>query len=525
MQFLCQIKYKSLHQIKVNKYPNFKVMKKFLLLIVLFNIQYNAFSQRMHQEISKNEGIKSLAMLKEFLSIPNDALNKEDISKNILWSTDKLNDYGFETKLLTTSSLPLIVASKKISDELPTIAFYMHLDGQSVDASKWDQKSPWIPVVKKFESNEWIKLDWDTIDDQVNENLRIFARSSSDDKGPFIMLLTALNVLDIYNKDPEFNIKLILDFEEEKSSPGLPEAVSNYQSDLMADMLLILDGPMHFSGKPTLVFGNRGISSITLKTFGPKTPQHSGHYGNYIPNPALKLSQILSSMKSEDGRVIIPGFYEGIKLSDETKKILNNVPSAESSIKNRTKIKSNDKVGSNYQESLQFPSLNIRGLQSGWVGDQVRTIIPSTATAEIDVRLVLESNPEKLMTLIKNHIESLGYTILQSHPTDKERLEYEKIIQMNYKISYPAFRTPVDSKQGEWLKNILQEYYETNPVLIRTSGGSVPISPFVNQLGIPSIGLPTVNLDNNQHSPNENLRLGNYFQGIESFVAILLESF
>ena len=500
-------------------------MKKLQLIIILFSLHSIIFSQRKHQEISKKEGIKSIGMLKEFLSIPNDALNKKDISKNILWSTNKLNDFGFKTKLLTTSSLPLVVASKKINDKLPTIAFYMHLDGQSVDVSKWDQKSPWIPVVKKLESNKWIELDWNAIEDKENENIRIFARSSSDDKGPFIMLLTALNVLDIYNKEPAFNIKLILDFEEEKSSPGLPEAVAKYQTDLMADMLLILDGPMHFSGKPTLVFGNRGISSITLKTFGPKTPQHSGHYGNYIPNPALRLSQILSSMKDEEGKVTIPYFYEGITLSEEIKKILNNVPSAESSIKNRTKINSTDKVGGNYQESLQYPSLNIRGLQSGWVGDQVRTIIPSSAIAEIDVRLVLESNPEKLMRSIKNHIESLGYTVLNSNPTDEQRLRFKKIIQMNYKISYPAFRTSVNSKEGKWLEGILKKYYETNPVLIRTSGGSVPISPFVNQLGIASIGLPTVNLDNNQHSPNENLRLGNYFQGIESFVSILLEPY
>jgi len=500
-------------------------MKKLLLIIIVFIFHNNILSQRIHQDISKEEGLKSLVLFKEFLSIPNDARNKEDIFKNIIWCTNKLNAFGFKTKSLSTSSLPLVVASKIINEKLPTIAFYMHLDGQAVDPSKWKQESPWIPVIKKYNGNNWEELDWNQIYTEQNEDLRIYSRSSSDDKGPFLMFMTALKVLDIYKKNPAFNIKLILDFEEEKSSPGLPEAVANYQSDLMADLLLILDGPMHFSGKPTLVFGNRGISLITLKTFGPKTPQHSGHYGNYIPNPALRLSQILSSMKNEDGKVVIPGFYEGITLNEDIKKILNNVPAAENAIKNRTKIKSTDKVGSNYQESLQYPSLNIRGLQSGWVGDQARTIIPSNATAEIDLRLVLESNPEKLMKSIKNHIKSLDYAVLESNPTDEERLKYEKIVQMNYKISYPAFRTPINSKEGKWLKELLQKYYNTSPVLIRTSGGSVPISPFVNQLGIPSIGIPTVNLDNNQHSPNENLRLGNYFQGIESFVSILLESY
>jgi len=500
-------------------------MRNILLIILMFSFHINLLSQRKHEKISKKEGVKTLSLFKELLSIPNDGKNKEDIIKNIIWSTNQLNSLGFETKSLSTSSLPLLIASKSVNENLPTIGFYMHLDGQAVDKSKWDQESPWIPVIKKYNGFNWEELEWNSIYSDKNEDLRIYARSSSDDKGPFLMFLTALKILDKYQESPAFNIKLILDFEEEKSSSGLPEAVSKYQKELRADMLLILDGPMHFSGKPTLVFGNRGISSITLKTFGPKTPQHSGHYGNYIPNPALRLSQILSSMKSEDGKVIIPGFYDGITLDEDTKKILNNVPAAENAIKKRTKINSTDKVGSNYQESLQYPSLNIRGLQSGWVGDQVRTIIPSSATAEIDVRLVLESNPEKLMTSIKDYIKSFGYTVLDSNPTDDQRMKYEKIIQMNYKISYPAFRTPVNSKEGKWLEALLKKYYKTNPVLIRTSGGSVPISPFVNQLGIPSIGLPTVNLDNNQHSPNENLRLGNYFQGIESLVSILLETY
>ena len=114
---------------------------------------------------------------------------------------------------------------------------------------------------------------------------------------------------------------MILEFEEEKSSPGLPEAVEKYKDRLVADMLLILDGPVHSSGKPTLVFGNRGIATLTLTSFGPLISQHSGHYGNYIPNPALYLSRALASMKDEKGRVVIPGFYDGISLNSAVKKI------------------------------------------------------------------------------------------------------------------------------------------------------------------------------------------------------------
>ena len=230
-------------------------------------------------------------------------------------------------------------------------------------------------------------------------------------------------------------------------------------------------------------------------------------------------------MKDDKGRVLIPGFYSDIFLSDTVKEILEGVPSEESSIKARTQTKLNDLVGSTYQESLQYPSLNIRGMQSGWIGKEARTIIPSSATAEIDIRLVLESKPEILLSSIKNHIKGLGYTILDHTPTSDERLRYDKIIQMKAKVHYPAFRTDSKAKEGQWLTKILNDYYQKLPVIIRTSGGSVPISPFVSQLGVPAIGVPTVNLDNNQHSPNENLRLGNYFMGIESFIAILTSSF
>ena len=488
-------------------------------------IQNNLFAQREHELISKTEGLNSIEVFCEFLSIPNDGKNKDEIFQNIQWSKVQLESFDFNINLLKTSSLPLVLAEKIIDRKLPTIVFYMHLDGQSVDISKWDQKSPWTPVLKKFDGKNWNEVDWEMLNIKENEDLRIFARSTSDDKGPFMMFLTSLKILEIYNKKPAYNIKLILDFEEERSSPGLPEAVEKYKDQLIADLLIILDGPMHSSKKPTLVFGNRGIATITLKVYGPKTPQHSGHYGNFIPNPALRLSQILSSMKSEDGRVIIPGFYDGINITDQVKSIFKNIPSEEELIRNRTKINSVDKVAESYQESLQYPSLNIRGLQSGWVGSQVRTIIPSTAQAEIDVRLVLESDPLRLVNLIENHIKSLGYKILNDEPNDNQRLSNNKLVKMTYKISYPAFRTPINAKEGKWLKNILFNNFKVNPVLIRTSGGSVPISPFVNNLGIPAIGIPTVNLDNNQHSPNENIRLGNYFNGIETFVSLLLEPF
>lgn len=500
-----------------------KTLITIIILSIFTNLPINA--QRNFESTARRIGLESMEEFKSFLALANDAAITEDMIHNISWAESQLKSLNFEVETLETSALPLLLANKIFKKGRPTIAFYMHLDGQGVDPSKWNQKDPYSAVLKEQNKNNFQKIEWDKLNGDDIDDFRIFARSSSDDKGPFVMLITALKHLKSQGKSPAFNVKMILDFEEEKSSPGLPEAVKKYKDRLIADMLLILDGPIHASGKPTLVFGNRGISSLTLTTFGPLVPQHSGHYGNYISNPALNLSKALASMKDEHGRVVIPGFYDGIFLDDSAKKILESVPSEEKAIKKRTQTKSNDLVGNSYQESIQYPSLNIRGLQSGWVGKQARTIIPSTATAEIDIRLVLESDPSKLIDGVKAHLITQGFTVLDHIPSKQERMQYDKIIQMNSKVAYPAFRTNTESKEGKWLSDILTEYYGKKPVVIRTSGGSVPISPFVSELGVPAIGVPTVNLDNNQHSPNENLRIGNYFRGIESFLAILSSKF
>lgn len=500
-----------------------KQNKKILMLFLL--IQGISYSQRTFETVARTEGLKAMDAFRTFLAIPNVGDSRADLDRNSMWCRARLEALGFKTQLLETSAVPLVLATRTINPQQPTVAFYLHIDGQAVDPSKWDQQSPWKAELKKNVNGKWQSLTWDKLQDPDIDTYRIFARSSSDDKGPFIMLTTALRILEQQKKFPAFNIKVILDFEEESSSPGLPEAVANYKKELTADALLILDGPMHASGEPTLVFGNRGISSLTLTTYGPETPQHSGHYGNYIPNPALRLSQILASMKDAQGRVVIPGFYDGIRIDAKTQNVLEAVPNEAPAIKQRTKIGSVDAVGRTYQESLQYPSLNIRGLQSGWVGKEKRTIIPATATAEIDVRLVLESQPEKLIASIQQHIEALGYTVLDQDPTDTQKMKYEKILKMVAKVHYPAFRTPVYAPAGVWLSKALEKYYEKAPVKIRTSGGSVPISPFVNQLGVPAIGLPTVNIDNNQHSPNENLQLKNYFEGIETLLTVLTTPF
>lgn len=463
----------------------------------------------------------SIDELKDFVSIPNDALNADDIDQNLRWLKNKFGQRGFNTSILPTENLPLFFAAFPMDDDKPTVLFYMHLDGQSVDASKWNQADPYKTVLKSKDGDGWKTESFDELNDDINYDWRLFGRSTSDDKGPIVMFLNAIDLLKKEGKELAFNVKVILDSEEEKSSKPLPKAVRTYKELLMADFLVINDGPVHPSGKATVIYGCRGITTLSLTSFGPIKPQHSGHYGNYAPNPGFQLAQVLASMKDTDGRVIIPGYYDGITLSETAQQIIKSVPDSDEEISKKLQFKTAEKVGAFYQEALQYPSLNIRGLGSGWIGEKARTIVPATATAELDLRLVPESDGTKLKNLVKKHIENEGFYITSETPTKQERMAHDKIMMVQEGSVTDAFRTDLDNAYGQFLVSTLAATFQEDVVQIRIMGGTVPISPFINELKIPAFIVPMVNADNNQHSPNENLKIGQLAYGIKTFYALL----
>lgn len=501
-------------------------MKTYALITFIFlfvNIAHSQPNREELQTLSTQVLQPALQEYVELLSIPNNGLIEAHVEANMVWCEDAFQQRGFTTQRIETAKAPLLLAQLQVNTKKPTMLVYLQIDGQPVDSSKWFQHSPYIPVLKEQVNNEWDSISMGRLKKDFNPDWRIFARSASDAKGPVAMFLAAMDVMNNQTWEPDYNIKVIMDFEEELGSPNLPAAVEANRELLAADMLVIFDGPRHPNNKPTLTFGARGISTITLKIFGPKFPQHSGHYGNYVPNPALRMSQLLASMKDKYGRVTIPGYYDGIEISDEAKHILTSVPDDEEKIRQQIGIAQPDSVANTLQEALQYPSLNIRGLSAGWVGDESRTIVPSEAVAEIDVRLVKETEGPQLVGLIREHISKQGYHFVDGNPTDSEREKYPKLISFAAEHSYAAFRTDLDSDIGIFLDKALTRAFVVPPIKHRTSGGSIPISPFVTTLGIPAVTVPTVNRDNNQHSPNENLRLGNFYEGIITILAILTE--
>ncbi len=507
-------------------------MNHSLSVTIVFLLLLSYGTTSLHaQKMSKAQILKAadeyflpaVEVYKDFLTMPNDGHYPEQIQTHVDWCLKTFGELGFETKVLTTEGAPQVFAQKTYKPGGKSLLFYMQIDGQPVDTAAWDQESPYQPVLKEKTADGWKNISWAEFNKDFNPDWRVFARSASDSKGPAMAFITALKIMKEKDIQPDFNIKAIMDFQEEMGSPSLPPAVKKYRDLMDAEMLLIMDGTRHLSNLPTLTFGARGIATVSIKVYGAKRDLHSGQYGNFSPNPVFKLSKLIAGMKDDDGRVVIPGWYDGIQLSEKRKALINDVPEDQKEILRSLGIAQADKVGSTYQEALQYPSLNVRGLRAAWVGKEVRTIIPSEAIAEIDMRLVPESDGARQVKLLRDYIESHGFHLIEGEPTDEERAQYPKLASFTYRIGSKPFRTDLDSGIGEWLGSAMQRIYGKNYVRMATTGGSQPIAPFISTLGVPAVSIRIPNPDNSIHAPNENLRLGNFLEGIQMCLAVLTQ--
>jgi acetylornithine deacetylase/succinyl-diaminopimelate desuccinylase-like protein len=292
---------------------------------------------------------------------------------------------------------------------------------------------------------------------------------------------------------------------------------------LAADLLLAADGPADPSHAPTLYFGARGIVSAEITVYGPLRPLHSGHYGNWAPNPAMRLAQLLSTMKDpETGRVLVQGFYEDVvPLSDFELEAIREAPNDDAEQMKMLAIAASE-TGEQRLLAINQPSLNIRGMRSAWVGDQARTIVPDVATASIDMRLVKNVDPKEQLARLIAHIEKQGYHVVAEEPGPELRRKYDRIARVVTSDGYPAFRTSMDLPIARALIEAIERNSGRSAVKLPTLGGSVPLYLFTDVMDTPTVGIPIVNYDNNQHSPNENLRLGNLWSGIETLASAML---
>jgi Acetylornithine deacetylase/Succinyl-diaminopimelate desuccinylase and related deacylases len=465
--------------------------------------------------------------LREFLAIPNVASDTPNIEKNAARLKEMLEARGIETHLLSIEGRGPVVFGKLQSEGATrTVIFYAHYDGQPVDPAAWTDKAPFEPVLrdKSIEAGGKRIPFPDTAGGTANsyeDDWRIYARSASDDKSPIVALLATLDALRAKNIPPAMNLKFIFEGEEEAGSAHLQKTLQLHKNLLEADVLITADGPVHQSGKPLIFFGNRGDIGLNITVYGPVRSLHSGHYGNWAPNPATDLSRLLAAMKDSNGRVLIPGYYSDVDpLGPLEQSALNAMPVNDTELQHELGIAKPDGGGRKLMELLQEPSLNVRGIRSGSVGEQATNIVPDRAEASLDARLVKGQDPRRKFQQIVTFIRKQGFFVADHEPTLEERRENPLIAKITDEGGYPASRTRMDLPVSRAIVRVLQEATNNRTVVAPTLGGSVPMYIF-EDLGLPWIGVPIVNYDNHQHSADENLRLGNLWEGMETYGVLL----
>ncbi len=445
----------------------------------------------------------------ELLSIPNVAADPASLRRNADFLVAQLQQRGAEAKLLTDPALPasippVVYGEIKTPGARRTIVFYAHYDGQPVTPSEWDTGKPFDPVIK-----------------QVDGEPRIYARGAGDDKAAIFAQLTAVSALQAAHIPLKANIRFVWEGEEEAGSAHLEQILMANRDLIHGDVWLVCDGPVDQTRRQTLIFGARGDAHLQITVYGPNRSLHSGHYGNWAPNPAMMLVQLLAGMKDADGHVLIPHFYDGIApLGPIEKKALAEAPVNDDMLRKELALGHTDGGNKHLLELINEPSLNINGIASGQTGAHSTNSIPPTATANLDLRLVVGIAPKTQQQRVIDYIRAQGYFITLAPPTRDELLTHAQVAYIQADEGEPASRTPIDLPIAADVIRAI-ESARGKVILLPTFGGTVPLDAMERAANTRTITVPIANHDDNQHAANENLRLQNLWDGIETMAALI----
>lgn len=456
----------------------------------------------------------------ELLSIPNVASDTANIRRNAEYISGILQSRAFEVQLLESpGSPPAVFAERRTPGADATLMIYAHYDGQPVKAADW-ASDPWTPVLRNAPVEKGGEVI--PITAPFNPESRLFARSAGDDKAPIIALMAALDALDAAGIPPTVNLKLFLDGEEEAGSPHLADMLARHRGILGADLWLFCDGPVHQSRRLLLSYGVRGSYGLGLTVYGPNRPLHSGHYGNWAPNPIMRLVTLIDSMRDEAGNILIAGYGDQvIPPTFAELEAIAAAPGVDASLVDELGI-AEPETSERVELAILRPALNLRGIRSGEVGDLASNTIQTSATVSIDLRLVPDQTPDFVREKLEQHVSQQGYYIVHQEPTAAERAAHERIARLDWEISgYPAYRAPMNLPIAEQVAAIVNELADGTLIQLPTMGGSLPLYVIDEAIGAPILILPIANHDNNQHGKDENMRLQNLWDAIEIYAAVL----
>ncbi len=476
---------------------------------------------RAYRVAHEREIVRELA---DLLSLPNVASNLDDIRRNADLLMEMLRRRGFSTRLLEggPEARPAVYAELATPGARRTVVFYAHYDGQPVTPARWSS-DPWKPVLRSGPLGPDVReLDLATVQGPFDGEWRLFARSASDDKAPIVAFLAGLDALRAAGIQPSVNLKLFLEGEEEAGSTHLTEILRRHADLLAADAWILCDGPVHQTRRMQIYFGARGVMGLEATVYGPMRPLHSGHYGNWAPNPAVELAHLIAGLRDTEGRILIPGFYEGVRpITADERKALAALPEVETALKSELGLGRSEGGDARLQERVMLPALNLRGLRAAEVGEGAANAIPTEARASIDFRLVPDQTPERVRQLVEEHLRRQGWHVVAEAPDRETRLAHPRVVRLEWEGGYPPARTDMDLPASRAVAATIEEALGGPVLRLPILGGSVPMYLFTEALKTPIVGVPIVNHDNNQHGNDENVRLQNLWDGIEVFGVLM----
>ncbi len=476
---------------------------------------------RRHREAN---GPAILADFIELLALPNVSRDREDVARVADHIVAMLAARGAAARVVTRRDAgPLVVGRYEVPGAVQTIGFYAHYDGQPVDQPDW-QLEPFRPALLNAPlAAGGIELSPPAPGEDIDPDWRLYARSAADDKAPIVAMCTALDAMREAGVGPSSNLLFVFEGEEEIGSPHLAGYLEDLRAELApAGVWMICDGPVHQTRRPQIVFGVRGISEMEITVYGPVRPLHSGHYGNWAPNPNMELARLLASMKDLGGNVLIEDFYAGTApVTGADAAAVAVLPDDDAALRGELGLASTEDGDAALALRLLQPSLNVRGFDGGGVGAAAANVIPTEATASIDIRLAPGNDPETMLDRVENHIRSQGWLIVRDEPDMVVRRSRARVARVTRQASYPGVRMPTDSPLAAAIVGAAAIAAGETVLAVPTFGGSVPLHYFAAVLGADIAITPFANHDNNQHAANENIRIGNLWYGIDLMAALM----
>lgn len=460
------------------------------------------------------------------LAIPNHGSDTANIRRNAETIAELLRARQVKTTLLELAGAPPVVFGElNVAGATRTITFYAHYDGQPADPRDW-ASGPFEPTLRTGGLGPASKVvGLGALPERLDPQWRLYARSAADDKAPVVAILAALDALRASGLSPSVNLKFFFEGEEEMGSPNLATFLKTYERELRTDLWILCDGPVHQNGRKLVYFGVRGSSTLDITVYGPNRGLHSGHYGNWAPNPITLLTHLLDSMRDTQARILIPGFYDDVRaLSAAELQAAREMPNFDAELKHTFGIARTEAEPELLQTQLMRPALNVRGIAGGRVGAAAANVISSEASASIDFRLVPDQTPDGVRTRVEKHIVRQGYHIVRQPPDEATRAAHPLIAYLAWDAegAYPAARTPLDEPMAQRAAAVIEQMVGAPIVRAPALGGSVPMYLFQGGGSTPVVGVPIANFDNNQHAANENLLLQNLWDGIEIFAGLFV---